>query len=267
MPFKETVLVTGATGFVGSHLVRRLLCEGYSVHILKRKTSNISRIRNDMKYINSYDVDLLNKTRLNRIVSKINPVFILHLATKSIYNGKDFKSFKEVVDNYSMTLNLLESTRHLNYTKFINTGSSSEYGIKSNPMSEDDSCNPNSFYALSKLISTLLVSLENYKYGKPTMTLRLFTPWGFDSDKKRFMSYVVDCMEKGKKVRVKNPNTTRDFIHIDKVIDYYMKAMSDKVKAIGQVYNVGSGKETKMKEVPRFINKWVADMKKTLSEL
>ena len=145
---KERILITGAAGFVGANLVRRLIKENYEVHILTRNTTNMWRIKDIYDSLHDHKVDLLEKEKLFEIVKEINPKKICHLA---IYGGYSFQKDEEKImkTNFNGTINLLDSLADINYDCFINTGSSSEYGPKINPMAETDICEPDTIYGVA----------------------------------------------------------------------------------------------------------------------
>src|SRR3990167_3392209 len=151
----KKILVTGATGFVGANLVRRLVDENYQVYILKRKNSNIWRIKDLISKISTFDIDLLEKQRLFKLVHKIKPRVIFHLANLGLYGGQDSSIEESIKVNLLGTVNLIKSLDTVNYECFINTGSSSEYGTKVSPIKENDLCEPSTNYALSKLAGTI----------------------------------------------------------------------------------------------------------------
>src|SRR3989304_6348584 len=138
----RSVLVTGATGFVGSHLVRRLLKDGYDTHILLRKGSNPWRIADVLPKLKTHNVDLTDKEGAARLMAEIRPDIIFHLATAGVYGGKSLPDRDLVAINLGGCINLVEAASGLDYSLLVNTGSSSEYGPKNEAMKEGDACQP-----------------------------------------------------------------------------------------------------------------------------
>lgn len=245
---KNSILVTGASGFVGSHLVRRLVKENKNVTIFVRKTSDLKRIKDIYSFLSIIEADLLDKEKLYKIVTEIRPKIIFHLANIGLYGGQE-PSSKDVINvNLLGTTNLVEACDLIDYTHFINTGSSSEYGPKTASMSEDDSCNPKSLYAITKLAATLFCKSYGEKSRKPILTLRLFSPFGPYDEPLRLISSTIKNIYDGKRLVFASKHAVRDFIFINDVIDAYISCLSAKNFTYGDIINIGSGKETSVKE-------------------
>jgi len=244
----RNVLITGGAGFVGANLTRKLIELGYDVNLILKRSSNLWRIKDILNGVKVYYIDLLDKNKLSKIVNKINPVFIIHLATYGDYrNQSDVEQMMDV--NIKGTLNLLIASKNINYKMFINTGSSSEYGIKNEPMKETDFLNPISFYAATKASSTFLCQIFAKEYNKPIVTLRPFSVYGPYEEEKRFVPTIVKAVIKNKPIKITSGEQRRDFIYIQDVVGIYIKTMSYGKKLSGQIFNVGTGVEYTNDEV------------------
>jgi nucleoside-diphosphate-sugar epimerase len=122
------VLVTGATGFVGSCLTRRLVDLNYDVHIFTRSNSNKWRVEDLLGRVAEHEVDLRDAGNVATLVAKIAPAIVCHLAT---HGGFAFQKNPTVImeSNLIGTINLLRACEKTGFDCFINTGSSSEYGV------------------------------------------------------------------------------------------------------------------------------------------
>lgn len=239
-------LVTGATGFVGANLVRKLLQDNHEIFILLRKTSNEWRISSIQKHLHSYYSDLTNRNVIFELVATIKPDIIFHTAT---YGG-----FPHQLDNNSMlstnligTINLLDAAVKYQVPQFINTGSSSEYGLKNAPMKETDRCDPLSVYGLTKLAATNYCTLIGTTIHYPVCTLRLFSPYGELEDSSRLYPTIKNALLQGEKPHLGKPDAVRDFIPIAKVCAVYSKLLAANYTA-GDIINVGSGRQQTIKE-------------------
>ena len=246
------VLVTGATGFVGSNTVRRLLGEGHEVHIITRESSDKWRIRDILSNLNEHVVDLLDGSRLKSLLEQINPDVIFHLATLGIYGDIQSPEEDVIETNLFGTMNLINACENIGYICFVNTGSSSEYGPKKEPMKETDICEPINFYGISKCASTLYGQYIAQTKDKPIIGLRLFSPFGHFDDKSRLMTYAITNSLKNKPLLLGNPNAVRDYIYIEDVLDVYLQSIEIASELKGEVFNVGSGSQ---KTISYIVNK------------
>lgn len=252
---KKIALVTGATGFVGSHLTRRLLKENFTIHILTRLQSDFWRIRDILPQLHNHQGDLTDFKSLKTVVQKIKPNYIFHTAAAGIHGGKSL-SDKEMMEINSIGfINLIEALNSLDYEAFINTGSSAEYGKKEAPMKESDLCEPVNAYAISKLAATLYANAIAKAQSKPIITLRLFSPYGPYDDSTRLVVYTINRALGGSELELGNQASVRDFIYIEDAVDAYFRCLGRAREYAGEVFNIGSGKETSTKVMVESIRK------------
>lgn len=246
---RDSVLLTGGAGFIGANLVNKLLELGCkNINLIVRKTTDLKRLKNILPKINLFYSDLLDVNKLKTIINKINPSIIFHLATYSAY--RDQAAISEMIEaNIKGTLNLLMSLKDINYKIFINTGSSSEYGLKEKPMSEEDLLKPISFYATTKASATLLCQVFASEYRRPIVTLRPFSVYGPYEEEKRFVPTIIRSIIGNKPIKLTLGKQRRDFIYIQDAVDIYIKTMLYGQKLSGQILNMGTGIEYTNDEV------------------
>jgi nucleoside-diphosphate-sugar epimerase len=251
------VLVTGATGFVGAALVRRLVEQGKEVHIFRRRESALWRIHDLLDKLISHEVDLRDAAAVERSVANIRPTIIYHLAT---YGGfADQRDTAAIIAaNFLGTVHLLRACEKVGFDCFVNTGSSSEYGIKAAPMRESDTTEPLGDYGVAKAAATLFCRSEAMQQGLPVVTLRLFSPYGPWDDPKRFISYVIKSLLRGDAPRLSSPDSVRDYIYIDDVVDLYLK-VGKAPQCAGEIINVGSGVQSSLGEVVSLVNEIIGN--------
>jgi nucleoside-diphosphate-sugar epimerase len=243
------ILITGATGFVGSNLARFLINKNVSLHIILRKTSNVWRIEDIIKRLTIHYCDLTDKEETKRVVSLIKPNIIFHLAVYGGYPSQSETS-KIIIVNFVGTVNLLNACIEEGFNCFINAGSSSEYGIKFKAMKEEDLLEPINIYGVTKAAATLYSSALAKKFNLPIITLRLFSPYGYYEDAARLIPYLVLSMLKNKEIKLSSPHAVRDFIFIEDVIRAFILTVEKKEALLpGTILNVGSGFNTKVNEV------------------
>ncbi|WP_321429463.1 NAD-dependent epimerase/dehydratase family protein [uncultured Methanolobus sp.] len=281
----QKVLITGATGFVGSNLAHRLIEEGYEVHVLTRRSSDKWRLADMESTIHNHSADLLEAEKLENIVKDIQPDIVFHLATMGIYGGVHSPEKNVIENNLFGTINLINACNEIDYTCFVNTGSSSEYGPKSEPMKESDRCEPVNVYGISKCASTNYSTLIAKTKDKPIINLRLFSPYGPYDDSRRLIPYVISNALCGNKLQLADSCAVRDYVYIDDVLDIYMKSINLAGRYKGEIFNVGRGESISVKYVVKKVleislsksavewntfygrdhdcSKWEADTKKT----
>ena len=235
------LLITGATGFVGASLTHSLV-KDFEVSIVTRKTSRIGRIDSIIDKISNIEyADLADRDAVFAAVRKVKPEAIIHVAT---YGGlsSETDTNKMIDANIIGTKNLLDAAVIEGVTKFINTGSSSEYGIKNRPMHEDDVCAPVNFYGITKLAATNYCSMVGNNEKYQVCTLRLFSPYGALEADNRLYASIVTSIKLDKQPLLANPGSVRDFINIDKVVAVYRALLNFDIPC-GEIVNVGSGKQ------------------------
>ena len=253
-----STLITGAAGFVGANLLSRLVSTGHNnIHILIRPHTDTWRINRILNNVTVHTGDISDALSVNKLVTSIKPRVIFHLAATTSGAHPRYEDSPEQLFsvNATGTLNLLTACASNQPCLFINTGSSSEYGKKSTPMRESMDPNPCTPYGISKMMSTLLCRQYARMCRMPTMTLRLFSPYGPLEDSHRFIPTAIAAFAKNQSPRfLSTPSCVRDYVYIDDVIDAYIAA-PDKATFAGDSINIGSGKEYTLGTVVNNIRK------------
>jgi nucleoside-diphosphate-sugar epimerase len=248
-------LVTGAAGFIASHLCRRLLKEGFKVvgidsftdfYPKKIKERNIKSLRNDENFeLIAAD---LNDLDLKKILKKTDYVFH-HAAQAGVRTSWGDNFIVYLKNNIEATQNLLEAAKGLNLKKFIYASSSSVYGnCPDLPMSETSPLLPLSPYGVTKLAAENLCLLYHSNYGVPSISLRFFTVYGPGQRPDMAFHKFFKAIARGTEIPVYGDgNQTRDFTYIDDVIDANLTSL--KIGKVGEIYNIGGGTQKKLKDI------------------
>lgn len=253
---QKNVLVTGAAGFIGANLVRRLLKEKYRVHIILKPDTNPWRLKDITTDIQIHNVELSSKNTLKKTLQTINPFAIFHLAAHGAYSFQT--NAEEMIKiNIEGTFNLLSASKSIDYTIFVNTGSSSEYGFKKKPMKEKDVLLPTSFYAATKASATHLCQVFAKEYNKPVVTIRPFSVYGSYEEGKRFIPTIIKSLLTNQTINITPGIERRDFIYIDDMIDAYISTIKKGGILKGKICNVGTGKQYSNDEVVKTLFKSV----------
>jgi nucleoside-diphosphate-sugar epimerase len=242
-------LITGATGFVGSNLLRALVSNNFETHVTIRKDSDVWRISEVIDQVEVHYCDLTDQERVKQTVLEIRPQLVFHLAAYGA-TPSDKEKVKILNANFMGTVNLMNACVESGFECFINTGSSSEYGIKLEPMKETDILAPVDDYGVSKAAATLYCQSIAKNHDLNILTLRLFSPYGYFEDPDRLVPYLIRTCLNDEPVVLHNPRSVRDFVFVEDVVKAYFDAVdsADKV-ASGEIFNVGSGKQHSVKEI------------------
>jgi UDP-glucose 4-epimerase len=253
----KRVLLTGACGFIGSHLARRLIDEGAEVHILIKKDSNQFRLRDISKNIFSWHGDILDYQSICTCLSAARPYIIFHLA--ALLNVKRDPALIEpmIETNMNGTLNLLRAviSEEIGIESFVNTGSAEEYGNGPIPFIEDQREMPVSPYSASKVAGTHFCQMLHRSIGLPVVTLRPFLVFGPGQDNGMFIPSLIKHCLGGRDFSMTEGNQTREFTYVDDIVEAYILA-AQCPRAHGEVINIGSGIEYRIRDVAeRVVNK------------
>jgi len=236
----KKILVTGATGFIGANLLHHLANLGLKPYVMLRNKSNTWRINDIINGLRLSNVDISDREAVTSAIKEIKPHVIFHMATYGGYVTQIDHDLT-VRTNYLGTVNLLNACKASGFELFINTGSSSEYGIKSDPMKETDALDPVTEYGAIKAAASLYCQAMAKKEALPVVTLRIFSPYGYFEGPERLIPSVIRSCLRGEDPKLSNVESVRDFIFIEDVIDAFMKVINAKERAIGEVFNVGGG--------------------------
>lgn len=257
---QPVVLVTGGTGFVGSHLVEALLETGeVEVH-----TTAYNSIDNYVKKILPYNqvhqLNLLDQDATFRLIEQLQPDYIYHLAALAAV-GKSFANIKKVLDNNTqLQLNLLEAVRqYAPRAKMLVIGSAMEYDLANaypdhqpTAVTETYPLGPASPYAVSKVMQDLLAGSYAQSFKLNIIRVRSFNHIGErqspDFAIPAFAQQIVAIENQEQEMlRVGNLESIRDFTDVKDTVKAYILLMER--GQVGQVYNVGSGVGVSMQQI------------------
>ena len=252
------VLITGITGFAGSHLAE-FLCKkkGTEIHGIERWRSNPENIEHIKDRINLHECDIRDASSVRKIISEIKPHRIFHLAAQSFVPTSWIAPSETLTTNIIGQLNIFEAVRQVGIEPMIQiAGSSEEYGMVKKdelPIRETNPLRPLSPYAVSKVGQDLL----GYQYYM-SYNLHIVRTRGFNHSGPRRGEVFVESnfakqialIEKGKNppvIYVGNLKAKRDFTDVRDMVRGYWLALEKGKK--GEVYNICSGKTISVKEV------------------
>ncbi|MFH0875351.1 MAG: SDR family NAD(P)-dependent oxidoreductase [archaeon] len=258
MTYAGKVLVTGSNGFAGSHLVDRLLTEGYNVFGTYRLGASLenlaSALDNGMVHV---VMDICDSDRVENIVRGIAPDYIFHLASQTS-TPKSFQYPERTFEvNLNGTVNLLDAlmATHSSAHTYVVLSQEAFGSVKPDeiPIRDDTPCRPNSPYGISKAMQQMVTQQYVASYGVNAVCLRPFTHSG-PRQRRGFLfpdwAYQVAMIEARKQkpvINVGNLDAVRDYLHISDVIDAYISVIGKGEP--GAVYNICAGIETPVRVV------------------
>jgi len=255
------VLITGITGFVGSHLAEYLLSYGYEVYGIVRWRSRMENIETIRDRIVLLDSDIKDASSVKEAIKKIQPDQIYHLAGQSFVLSSFTIPAETFLTNVIGELNIFEAVREIKCdTLIMVAGSSEEYGLvyeKELPINETNPLRPLSPYAVSKVAQDLLGFQYFRSYGMKIIRTRAFNHTGPRRGEvfvtSNFAKQIAE-IEKGKKepvLWVGNLEAERDFTDVRDIVKGYHLALLK--GELGEVYNLCSGYAWKISKILEYL--------------
>ncbi len=242
------VLLTGASGFVGNNLARRLLTDGHEINLVFREDYSSRRIKDIQNDVRIHIADLRDEETLSRVVTGVRPEWVFHLAAHGAYPTQT-DALRILHTNTVGTANLVMACLKTGFEALVNAGSSSEYGLKNHPPSETERLKPNSFYAVAKASATLFCTYAAQSTGTRITTLRLYSVYGPYEEPTRLMPTLIREGLRNRLPPLVNPDTARDFVYVDDVVQAFLLAATMTSEESGPVYNIGTGVQTTIRTV------------------
>ena len=285
----NNILVTGAAGFIGLHLSKSLLEDGFNVigidnlnnyYDVELKKARLKEIVNYKNFVFE-EVDITNRSKLKQIFLKFKPIKVINLAAQPGVRYSIENPYAYLDSNLVGFLNIIELCRHNNVKGLIYASSSSVYGNNSKvPFSVEDRVdNPISLYAATKKSNELIASTYSHLYGLNTTGLRFFTVYG--SWGRPDMAYYIftNRIIRNKTIDVfNNGKMKRDFTYIDDIISGLRSAIDKNYKC--EIFNLGNSKSENLMDFISLIEKELdikakinfrsiqsGDMKETYAEI
>lgn len=253
----KKALITGITGFAGSHLAELLLTKEFEIYGTTRprsRTDNIDAIKGKL---NLCDADLMDSHSLYSIIVKIKPDYIFHLAAQSFVQSSWASPATTMEMNISGSVHLFEAIRRAEINPVVQIAcSSEEYGLvlpNEIPITEESPLRPQSPYAVSKIAMDYLGYQYHQSYGMKIVRTRGFNHTGPRRGEvfvtSSFAKQIAE-IEKGKKepiLEVGNLEAERDWTDVRDMVRAYLLAVEKGEP--GEVYNLCSGKAVKVKDM------------------
>ena len=247
----EKLLIVGGTGFIGESIAKEALKCSFNVTIISKNKYPLNK---QLKGIRYFSLDITNKVLL---LSTLNNVAFNYVINVSGYvdHTNYFNGGNEVLKvHFDGTVNLINCINQSQLRKFIQIGSSDEYGNGVSPQNEDQRELPISPYSFAKTASTQFLQMLHRTEGFPVVIIRPFLVYGPGQNTKRFIPQIITGCINNKEFAVSKGLQLRDFCYItDFVRAIFLTLPNQKIN--GSIINIASGRPVMIKEV---INKIVS---------
>ena len=234
------VLVTGATGFIGSHLTRALLDAGADVHALTRARGRVDR------RMHEHLGDLTDGDSIRAAMTDARPELVFHLAAYGVTAvQRDAARMRAV--NVGGVERLWDSLEHTS-ARLVQTGTCAEYAPKDGALSEHDPCRPDSNYARTMHEAVTFSLDQGRRTGREVVIVRPFGPYGAGDRPERLIPHVIEGLLGGGRVAVTAGEQRRDFSYVD---DHVRALIAAAIVPLAgtRIYNIGSGHPIRVRQL------------------
>ena len=241
------VFITGATGFLGFHVVQRLLVRGHSVVAGHRAHSDLWRLKAVRGSLELVETDLSSRTSIENALRNHPSDVIIHCAAYGVkYEEQDVNQAFRV--NVQGTSHLILAAKEVGISRFIHIGSCFEYGSKNHPIHENEVLEPTSLYGVSKASGTLLALLLSKQNNVPLAVVRLFGLWGPLEGKDRLVPQIIYHCLSGIPLKLTGCEQIRDYIFVEDAADMLVDLVEIPEFNSYEIFNLASGIPIKLKE-------------------
>jgi len=251
------VLVTGAGGFIGSHLAERLVQAGAKVQGLVHYNAlgragwlDESRVRGEVEVLAG---DVCDRDSVKRALEGVEAVFHLAALIAIPYSYHAPTSYLRT--NVEGTLNLLQAAREAGVGRFVHTSTSEVYGTALEvPIKETHPLQGQSPYSASKIGADKMAEAFHLSFGLPVVTVRPFNTFGPRQSARAIIPTIVSQALAGDRVSLGNLHPTRDLNYVADTVEGFLLA-AERDQAVGRTINLGSGREISIGDLARLIGR------------
>ncbi len=256
------ILVTGGGGFIGSHLVKRLVELNADVNIVARNIKNLWRLKEVLPVISIHSADIQKREEIDFLVSNIKPEYIFHLSAYGV-SSEDRDIYKALDTNVYGIIHVLNAGIKYGCKRFINIGTCAEYGNKKDSITEDFSLNPVDIYGSTKAAATVIAHQIAGENHIEIVTLRLFGVFGEYESRHKIFCHAIMTLLEDKDLELTSCSQIRDYCYVQDIIEAIIRAAADD-KVANEVFNVGSGEAYPLKYYIELIHDLMKSKRKLL---
>lgn len=238
-------LVTGATGFLGSHVTRALLDRGADVAILRRPRSDPRRIVDVLARVRVIEGDLTDLGPAEPAVRDFRPEVLLHLAWHGV-RGPERNGPAQVAVNVPATVDLVQLAHQVGVSCWVGLGSQEEYGRHSEVLSEGTPLRPVSLYGATKLGCGMIARALCEVRGLRFLWLRLFAAYGPDDEPTRLVPHTICALRAGRRPALTGGEQRWDMLYADDAARGILATVDAGCEGI---FNLASGRAATVREI------------------
>ncbi len=242
----KTVLLTGATGFIGSYLLENLLSLGHKVIVLKRSNSDTWRIDHLLSKVTVFNMD---ENDLERVFVDNKIDCVMHLATNYVKFNDKLSDVAEMINfNVNIASQLCELCIKHGVKNFINSGTMTEYTMKETPIKEGDERVAYNLFSATKVAFDAILQFYAKRYKLRVIDLKLFAPFG-EKDNPKVLVFLTKSLIEDKEIDFSGGDQKWNFTYVRDVADAYICALNYLDKNSGyESFNIGYDEARSLKD-------------------
>lgn len=238
-------IITGATGFIGSHLVQQILAnDGHVAVIVRESSPNLSRLPNHPN-LHMIQCELENTAKWSKRLEDFEPQLFYHLAWKGVGN-QDRNDFCQV-ENIQLSLATLRAAKDLGCIKWIGAGSQAEYGSLNCRISENEPTHPTTLYGAAKLATCMMSQILGKQLKIDAVWVRIFSTYGPGDNEGWLLPDVIKKLLNKEKPMLTPGEQLWDYLYVRDAAEAFLKLSI--TKQTTGIYNLGSGKSQSIRSI------------------